>query len=368
VEVGNGLSSIRTDCGFFCRKVIFISSGQTECTHIGWNREMRGHLVLQVLTFISIPYILLAKRNLFLVYAAIGGLTCGLFGFLFSLLYQRSRGMAQQLRRAIRKDKLRLVYQPIVELATGRIVGAEALVRWTNESGIDVGPNVFVKLAEERGFVGSITRFVLRQAVSDFHETLRTHPTFRLSINVAAADLADPTFLPALDRAIELAGVPANRLVIEITESSTARSPIAIKTIRSLRQRGHAVHIDDFGTGYSNLAYLNDLSVDAIKIDKTFVQAIGTDSVIFAILPQILSIAEALKLEVIVEGVETFLQARYFVDMGKPVLAQGWLFGRPVSAEALQRLLTEDPQEIADLQRKKKPILCMPSAVIDGSS
>ena len=276
--------------------------------------------------------------------------------------------MAQQLRRAILKDKLRLVYQPIVDLATGRIVGAEALVRWTNESGIDIAPDVFVKLAEERGFVGSITKFVLRQALSDFHETLRAHPSFRLSINVAAADLADPTFLPALDRTIELAGVPADRLVIEITESSAVRSRIAIETVHRLRQKGHAVHIDDFGTGYSNLAYLHDLSVDAIKIDKTFVQAIGTDSVIFAILPQILSIAEALKLEVVVEGVETFLQARYFVETEKAVLAQGWLFGRPIPAEELHRLLTEDAQGIVDLQSKRRAILYMPPAVKDDSS
>jgi sensor c-di-GMP phosphodiesterase-like protein len=329
---------------------------------------MTVHLELQVLTAISIPDILLAKRSLFPVYVTIGGLACGLFGFLFSILYQRSTGMAQQLRRAIRKEKLRLVYQPIVDLPTGRIVGAETLVRWTNESGIEVAPDVFVKLAEERGFVGSITKFVLRHALSDFYETLCTHPAFRLSVNVAAADLADSTFLPALDRALELAGIPADRLVIEITESSAVRSRIAIETIHRLRQKGHAVHIDDFGTGYSNLAYLHDLSVDAIKIDKTFVQAIGTDSVISAILPQILSIAEALKLEVVVEGVETFLQARYFADIGKPVLAQGWLFGRPVSAGELHRLLTEESQGIADLQRKKPSVLYMPPAVNDGLS
>ena len=329
---------------------------------------MTVHWVFQVISFISIPDALLAKRNLFPVYVTISGLTAGLFGFLISQLYQRSRSMEQQLRRAIQKERLRLVYQPIVDLGTGRIVGAEALVRWTNEAGVDVGPDVFVKLAEERGFVGSITKFVLRRAVNDFNETLCTHPVFRLSINVTAADLADSTFLPALDRAIEQANVPAGRLVIEITETSMVRSQVAIETIHRLREKGHAVHIDDFGTGYSNLAYLHDLSVDAIKIDKTFVQAIGTDSVIFAILPQILSIAEALKLEVIVEGVETYLQAHYFVDMGKPILAQGWLFGRPVSADAFRRLLSEDAQGIADLQRKKGSILFMPSAVKDGTS
>jgi sensor c-di-GMP phosphodiesterase-like protein len=329
---------------------------------------MTVHSIVEGLRLFAISDAWIAKRNLLAVSVTIGGLAGTALGFVFSRLHRRRKGMVQQLRRAIRKDKLRLVYQPIVELGSGRIVGAEALVRWTNESGVEVGPDVFVKLAEERGFVGSITKFVVRRALSDFHETLRNHPAFRLSINVAAADLADPTFMPALDRVIELTSVPADRLVIEITESSMVRSRIAIETIHRLRQKGHAIHIDDFGTGYSNLAYLHDLAVDAIKVDKTFVQAIGTDSVISAILPQILSIAEALKLEVIVEGVETFLQARYFLDLGAPVLAQGWLFGRPVSAEALHRLLTEDAQRIADLPKKKGTVLQMLPAVNDGSS
>jgi len=104
---------------------------------------------------------------------------------------------------------------------------------------------------------------------------------------------------------------------------------------------GHSVHIDDFGTGYSSLSYLHDLSVDAIKIDKSFTQAVGTDSVILAILPQILAMAEALSLDVIVEGVETAEQARYFAACPRAILAQGWHFGRPTLAESFHRLLAE---------------------------
>lgn len=271
---------------------------------------------------------------------------CGVLGVLIgigiSLLYRRNKGMEQQLRRAIAKDKLRLVYQPIVDLTTRHIVGAEALVRWTNEEGIAVVPDVFVRVAEERGFVGDLTRLVLRHALRDFGATLREHPDFRLSVNIAATDLSDPQFVPVLEKTLERAAVPAQKLSIEITEGSTVRQEVAIDTIGQLRRRGHSVHIDDFGTGYSSLSYLQNLSVDAIKIDRSFTQAIGTESVVVAIVPQILAMAEALKLAVIVEGVEHEEQARYFASQDQHVFGQGWLFGRPVPASDLQRMLAED--------------------------
>jgi sensor c-di-GMP phosphodiesterase-like protein len=106
-----------------------------------------------------------------------------------------------------------------------------------------------------------------------------------------------------------------------------------------LREKGHYVHIDDFGTGYSSLAYLHDLSVDAIKIDKAFTKAIGTDAVTVTILPQILTMADTLGLRVVVEGIETPQQAKYFANADQSIYAQGWLFGRPVPPEAFHRLL-----------------------------
>ena len=300
-----------------------------------------------VTAYASIHEVLQANSTKFTACVALCGLGGGFAGFLLSLLYRRNKSIEQQLRRAIRRDKLRLVYQPLIDLTCGRIVGAEALVRWTDEEGIPVGPDVFVRIAEERGFVGEITRLVLRQAMRDFGETLRSCPDFRLSINVAAADLVDPAFLPMLDLGLKKAGVRAQSLAIEITEGSTARREGAIETIRSLRKRGHSVHIDDFGTGYSSLAYLHELSVDTIKIDRSFTQAIGTDAVTVGILPQILSMAEALNLEVIAEGIETRLQADYFAAADRGILAQGWLFGRPAPAEAFHKLLAEDAKRPA---------------------
>jgi sensor c-di-GMP phosphodiesterase-like protein len=298
-----------------------------------------------ITAFITIPEAIEANRSEFWTYIFLSGVGGALLGLVWSLMYRRSKGIERQLRRAIRRDKLQVVYQPIVELAGRRIAGAEALARWTDEGGLAVGPDVFIKIAEERGFVGAVTELVVRHALEDFAETLRSHPAFRLSMNVAAADLKDPAFLPMLERSIERAGVPAKSLALEITESSTARHEGAIKTIHRLRQQGFSVHIDDFGTGYSSLSYLQDLSVDAIKIDKSFTRAIGTEAVTLAILPQIVSLAAALKLQVIVEGIETEQQADYFAATDLPIQAQGWFFGRPVSAEAFLLEFAKEEQK-----------------------
>ena len=192
-----------------------------------------------------------------IIHSALGGLSWGSLVLIFLLLYQRSRSMGAQLRRAIREGKLRLVYQPIVELSSGRTVQAEALLRWTDEDGYTISPPIFVFVAEDQGFVGELTEFVVRQALREMGDLLR-EGDFQVSVNVTASDMEDAGFLPMLERCLSEAGVMPQRLGIELTESSTANTRAAIATIRQLRQRGHCVKIDDFGTGYSSLAYLNN--------------------------------------------------------------------------------------------------------------
>jgi sensor c-di-GMP phosphodiesterase-like protein len=281
--------------------------------------------------------------------ALLGVLAGVLAGVLIFLRFGQSQGLAYRLRRAIRRDELWMVYQPIVELSSGLVVEAEALVRWTDEDGFAISPEVFVHLAEERGFVGELTELVLRHALRDFGPTLQRHPGFRLNINVTASDLADAKFLPLLERSLATAGVRARSLAIELTEGSTAQKQLAMEVIRQLRARGHSVQIDDFGTGYSSLAYLKDLDVDAIKIDRSFTQSIGTGAVTVAILPQILAMAAGLDLKVIVEGIETVEQAAYFAGSGKQIMGQGWLFGRPVPAEELQDRLVNEASALEPL-------------------
>jgi sensor c-di-GMP phosphodiesterase-like protein len=295
-----------------------------------------------ITTYARIPELLQSHRNTLSLAVALGGIVGSFVGFSWAFLQFRDRSMGQRLRSALQRDHLFVVYQPVVLAATRRIVGAEALVRWNDEDGSPVSPEVFVKVAEAGGFVGSITELVVRHALRDFSALLASHPKFRLSINVAAADLSDPKFLPMLEQSLQRASVRSDSITIEITESSTARHDVAKETIRKLRERGHAIHIDDFGTGYSSLSYLRELSVDAIKIDKSFTQAIGTEAVTQSILPQILAMARTLSLHVIVEGVETEAQAGYFAAMEQPILAQGWLFGRPVTVDRFPGSLTRN--------------------------
>jgi sensor c-di-GMP phosphodiesterase-like protein len=305
--------------------------------------------------YISIPDALAIARGYSMSCLAIGAVAGALIGLLFPVLYSRNKSIEQQLLRALRADALTVVYQPIVDLATGQIVEAEALVRWTDEYKNAVSPDVFIKIAEERGFVGKITKLVLRHALRDFGATMRARSTFRVNVNIAASDLADSEFLPMVENALADAEVSPRNLGIEITESYTARQQVARNTILRLRQKGHYVAIDDFGTGYSSLAYLHDLSVDAIKIDKAFTKAIGTDAVTVSILPQILTMAETLKLRVVVEGIETRPQADYFAANNQNIHAQGWLFGRPVPAHLFLQMLDEEEARLSAERESEIP-------------
>lgn len=273
------------------------------------------------------------ERTSILTVVVLCALAGSAFGLIWSFVRNRNRSLERQLRRALAKNQLDVVYQPVVDMTSGRMVGAEALARWKCDTGLPVSPDVFVRIAEQRGFVGEITRCVVNRALDEFAPVIRRNPQFRLAVNVAAADMSDAAFLPMLAAALERTGVARRNVVIELTETCTAQREEAIETIRLLRQAGHQVHIDDFGTGYSSLSYLKDLAVDAIKIDQSFTQAIGTESVTVAILPQILAIAEALNVDVTVEGVETARQAAYFMNSRVPIFAQGWLFGRPAPIE-----------------------------------
>ncbi len=295
----------------------------------------------------------------------VGGELGILCGMAFSLAYRRRRDMCQQLRRAVHRDEVQVVYQPIVVLSTRQIVGAEALARWTDEEGNAVGPDVFVKVAEEHGFVGALTKSVLHHGLRDFAKILQSRPGFRLSINAAGADLVDPEFLPMLEDSLKRAKVGPESIVIEISEKSASQSEAVMETIQTLRRRGHSIHIDDFGTGYSNLDKLLYLFADTIKIDKAFTGVIGTESVASAILPQILAMAKSLNLEVVVEGVETDRQADYFSPETAHLYGQGWLYGRPLAAEAFNSLLDENFASVLATQgaAPHAPLAQQPAAV-----
>jgi sensor c-di-GMP phosphodiesterase-like protein len=289
--------------------------------------------------YASFSATLRASRRELVIDASLGAVCGALLVTIYLLFYAHRQSMGQQLRRAIRGNRLCMVYQPIVELESGHIVEAEALLRWTDEDGFAVSPMVFVKVAEEQGFIGELTRFVINRVLAECGQLLRSNGNFRLNVNVAALDLADENFLPMLEESLATAGVAPQSLTIELTEDSTARKAVAMEAIAKLRDCGHTIQIDDFGTGYSSLSYLHDLHADGIKIDKLFTHAIGTEAMTATILPQILTMADSLNLQVIAEGIETEEQANFFAHRTRPVLGQGWLFGHPVPAEEFLRTL-----------------------------
>ncbi len=267
---------------------------------------------------------------------AIFGLLIGLSGGIaVSSMVARSTSLGRQLRTALRSGKLRIVYQPIVRLSDRRRTGAEALLRWTDATGKSVSPDAFISVAEQDGFIGEITRFVLVRVLAELGDDLRRRPDFQITVNVSASDILDNTFLPYVQARLLEAGLSAASIGLEVTERTTANSREMGRGIARLREAGHKVYIDDFGTDYSSLSYLSRLRVDAIKINRTFMQALHDQSDKDTIAPQIVAMAEVLGLSMVIEGIEEEQQAAYFLTLAPTALGQGWLFSKPVEAARL---------------------------------
>ncbi|MDR6635446.1 sensor c-di-GMP phosphodiesterase-like protein [Phyllobacterium sp. 1468] len=276
-----------------------------------------------------------ARQSGFTVaFASVGSAAGLLLALSASLLSRKPRTLMSRLLEALRAKELTVVYQPIVDLASGKMVSAEALVRWTDRNGETIPPDVFVSAAEDQGLAGEITVYVLREIVRSAGSLLQANPELVVTINIAAADLDDDNFYEVLDGIVQ-AGLPAKQIGIELTERSTVVREIAIPAIARLRRVGHPVYLDDFGTGYSSLSYLQDLGVDAVKIDKAFTDTVGTNSVKVSITPLILEMARTLDLGVVVEGIETAEQRDYFARALPGCRGQGWLFSRPLTITQL---------------------------------
>ena len=293
-----------------------------------------------VVTFESKRQVLARRSALVPWFLLAGGVFGTALAGIILRIHRGRRSMESQLRRALRSESLTLVYQPIVNLATGKIVAAEALARWVDEDGESIGPDIFVALAEERGFAAEITRLVVGFAAEELSDILAIG-SFRVSINIAPTDLADEDFFRHLDQSLASAQVDPSRIVLELTERSLGDHDTAVRAIGKLKSRGHRVYVDDFGIGYSNLASLHLLSVDGIKVDRAFTQTIATDSATASVVPQILEMAKQMELAVVVEGIETEEQAEYFRRAGEGILGQGWLFGKPMPAAQFRKLFRD---------------------------
>lgn len=284
---------------------------------------------------------LLTNWRALLVGGLIVGLAAGVpFGILVWRRATRRFSLEGELRGAVRRHEMAVHYQPIVALADNRCVGVEALVRW-RRNGRLVRPNLFIPMAENAGLIQQITDQVLEIVLTELGTLLRRHPSFYVSINVGAEDLKSRRFLSVLDARLRDTGIAPAQIRIEATERGFLEPDVARDTIQAFRDAGHPVYIDDFGTGYSSLSYLESFKVDALKIDKSFVDTMGQEAATSTVAPHIIAMARALGLEVVAEGIEDSAQADYLREQGVDY-GQGWLFGRPVPAVELAQFLTRN--------------------------
>ncbi len=249
------------------------------------------------------------------------------------------------LREAVEKEEFTVHFQPIVSLASGRIVAAEALARWLRPDVGLVPPAGFIAVAEETGLIRPIGLQVFRSACMAASRWGEGSVPVELAVNLSARQLLDPMIIDTIGRELRQTGFDPRRLVLEITESSLVEDgPVAIDQLGRLRDLGIRLAIDDFGTGYSSLGYLERLPVDILKIDRAFVTDLPTSPKRSALLRAIVGMAGALRLTTIAEGVETEEQLRIVREIGCD-LAQGYLLSRPVEAPDISLLIERDRAE-----------------------
>jgi diguanylate cyclase (GGDEF)-like protein len=249
--------------------------------------------------------------------------------------------MESALRKAIELDQLRVFYQPVVDIQTREVLGAEALLRWIHPEFGVVSPVEFIPLAEESGLIIEIGEWVLREACKQakaWHDA--GHQLFSISVNVSSRQFKDGAFLSTVQRALLDTGLSPHNLTLELTESLLLDVEAVTISLGRLRGLGVKIAIDDFGTGFSSLGYLKHFPLDALKIDQVFIRNLATDADDSAITDAIITLGHSLKLQVVAEGVETEQQLARLRQANCDT-GQGFLFSEPVPSDGFEKLLLE---------------------------
>ena len=254
---------------------------------------------------------------------------------------QRRLRMEQDLRDAVQNGQLWPAYQPVVDLKTGEMVAVEALMRWSHPTHGEISPSEFIPLAEESELINVIGKHMLRTTTRELAARRAAQGIdLSLKVNLSVRQLEDPHLVPAVRDALATTGLPPGALCLEVTESALMRDEEAAdQVLTSLRALGVLLAIDDFGTGYSSLAQLRRLTLDTLKIDRSFITGIADSRDAEAIVTSIIAMAHAVDLTVVAEGVETAEELALLRELGCDQ-AQGYHLGRPVSAAALFGELT----------------------------
>jgi diguanylate cyclase (GGDEF)-like protein len=256
-----------------------------------------------------------------------------------TLLDRSSRDLQliAELHDALAEGQFVLDYQPIVELASGRIAGLEALVRWEHPTEGRLPPSEFVPIAERTGMIVPLGVWILRRACADARVWQQTHPEVAVHVNVSPSQLVD-TLPDEVGAALQTTGLKPARLVLEVTEAAMIADPAEVDIPGALHRLGAVIALDDFGTGYSCLAFLDRLPLDALKIDRQFVDRLGKWGAGVAVVSAILRLAGAFRLRAVAEGIETEAQLQALLELGCE-FGQGFHFGRPITTDRVADLL-----------------------------
>jgi len=246
----------------------------------------------------------------------------------------RRLALEEQLHGALARNEFSVVFQPQVQISSGRIIGAEALLRWENAALGQIPPSEFIPIAEQTGIIIQLGKFVLEEALSHVAKWREEFaPDFRVSVNVSPRQFRDPNLVNDVHEALKKHSVPGKNLELEITEGVLLTGQIDIgKQLAALRELGASIALDDFGTGYASLSYLRTYPFDLLKVDRSFVNDITHDQADKALVDASIAMARALGLSVVAEGVETAEQLQLLSDMSCDA-AQGFYTGKPVTAE-----------------------------------
>ncbi|MGI8468583.1 MAG: putative bifunctional diguanylate cyclase/phosphodiesterase [Pyrinomonadaceae bacterium] len=247
-----------------------------------------------------------------------------------------------ELRLALEAGEFQVFYQPIMEIAASRLIGFEALARWQHPTRGLVMPNDFIPVAEETGLIVPLGLWVLREACRQIREWQRRFPVWSdltISVNLSCKQFLQPDLVEQVAAILRETGLDANLLRLEITESHMMEnSETAITIVKRLRALGIQLSIDDFGTGYSSLSYLQQLPVNYLKIDRSFINLMSSNTENGEIVRAIVMLARNLKLDVIAEGIETEEQARQLVELNCN-FGQGFLYSKPTDAARAEEIL-----------------------------
>jgi EAL domain-containing protein (putative c-di-GMP-specific phosphodiesterase class I) len=276
----------------------------------------------------------------------------------FRTLQRNRLDIEQALKSAVANEEFVLHFQPVLNTSCGQVMSAEALIRWNRPGSGMLGPGSFIEIAETSGLIGPIGEWAIGETCREIRRWIDAGLEFdTINVNVSSVQLRDEHFEQRVDHALAAAGIPAETLTLEVTETALVdHFDEASARLQRLRERGIRILIDDFGTGFASLKYLKMLPIDGIKIDRLFVTELPESNIDQSIVAAVASLAQRSRFKLVAEGVETREQARFLIDQGVTWL-QGYLISRPIPATDMRARLK--PKGAGEAEMRQTPELAL---------